>query len=194
MVTGEAIYKAKARIEKYGVKAFVDMLGEKAIEARGGRARLLKYYAAKYPEAPLRIVPKRLDISQHMKSYWYDVKLVSEARGITDKQARKILKREKEGDRRVRVRVIKKGKKWQLVVKGEYRHIKTNEIAQEEGTSYTHDTRDEYDEAFDECIKSALNKLGGAIFGDGYADIEDSDWVLVKVLKETWIRYYGRYE
>jgi len=51
------------------------------------------------------------------------------------------------------------------------------------GHSYVHYT-DEYheeeEEAFDECIREAQAKLGG------------SGWILVKVIKKTWIRYYGR--
>jgi hypothetical protein len=34
--------------------------------------------------------------------------------------------------------------------------------------------------------------LGGSKFEDGYADIEDSDWFLIKILKERWNRFYGR--
>jgi hypothetical protein len=67
-VKGEAIYKASERIKKYGVKAFVKMLGETAIKKRGGRARLLKYYTEKYPSAPLTLEPKAPYISRTMKS------------------------------------------------------------------------------------------------------------------------------
>jgi len=193
-VKGEAIYKASERIKKYGVEAFVKMLGEVAIKKRGGKARLLKYYTAKYPTAPLRIEAKAPYISRTMRSYWKDVKLIAEGHEVSIKEAREILKREKEDDRRVRVKVmvIKKGKSWQLVVKGEYKNKETSETTIEEGASFLKKSRDEYDEAFEECIKDALNRLGNAIYGDGYADIEDSDWELVKVLKETWIRYYGK--
>jgi hypothetical protein len=195
MTQGEAVYKAAARIQKYGVNAFINMLGEKAIKARGGRARLLKYYTEKYPEAPLTLEPKAPSISEHMKSYWEDVKLVAEGHGITDKEARDILKREKRGMRNARVKVMitKSGKSWQLVMEGEYKNHQTGETAIEEGSSFLKpNPTEQYEDAFNECIQSALNKLGGAMFGDGYADIEDSDWFLIKVLKETWIRFYGR--
>ena len=194
-VKGEAIYKAAERIQKYGVEAFVKMLGKKAIKARGGRARLLKYYTEKYPTASLKITPKAPYISRHMEEYWKDVKAIKEGHEISITEARKLLKREKQGDRRARVKVMvtKKGKSWQLLVKGEYKNDKTGEIATEEGASFLHKSREAYEAAFEECIKDALNKLGGAIFGDGYADIEDSDWTLIKVIKETWLRYYGKY-
>jgi len=133
MTQGEAVYKAAARIKKYGVEAFVEMLGEKAIKARGGRARLLKYYTVKYPSALLRIEPKAPYISRTQRSYWKDVKSLSEARDIPIN----------------------------------YVH-------------YTDEYHEEEEEAFDECIREAQAKLGG------------SGWILVKVLKETWIRYYGR--
>jgi hypothetical protein len=42
-----------------------------------------------------------------------------------------------------------------------------------------HEEQD-YDECLGECIREAQAVLGG------------SGWELVKVLKETWIRYYGR--
>lgn len=193
-VKGEAVYKAAERIKKYGVEAFVKMLGEKATKARGGKARLLKYYTEKYPAAPLRITAKAPYISKHMRAYWDDVKAIGEGHEISISEARKLLKKEKQGDKNVRVKVmlIKKGKSWQLVVKGEYKNDKTGEIAIEEGSSYLKPSKESYEEAFDECIQSALNKLGGAMFGDGYADMEESDWTLIKVIKETWIRFYGR--
>jgi hypothetical protein len=191
MTQGEAVYKAAARIQKYGVEAFVKMLGEKAIKARGGRARLLKYYTEKYPEAPLTLEPKAPSISERMKSYWRDVKLIAEGHGITDKEARKILKREKE-DRDVRVQITKTVKGWQLYILGEFKNTETAETATAEGFSRLYDNRDNHEEALNECIKSALNSLGGAMFGDGYADIEDSDWFLVEILKERWNRFYGR--
>ena len=193
-VKGEIIYKAKERIAKYGVEAFVKMLGEKAIKKRGGRPRLLKYYTEKYPTAPIRLEPEAPHISRTMKSYWKDVKALSDARDIGIKKSRKILKSLKT-DKNVQVRLIEQGEAWQLIMLGEYKNNETKEKAIEEGNSYLHyddDFNDCYEEALEECIKSALNKLSGAMFGDGYADIEESDWVLVKVLKETWLRYYGR--
>jgi hypothetical protein len=51
------------------------------------------------------------------------------------------------------------------------------------GHSYIHyeeDVSERYDEALGECIREAQAKLGG------------SGWQLIKILKETWIRYYGR--
>ena len=86
---GEAIYKASARIEKYGVEAYVKMLGKTAIKKRGGKAKLLKYYTEKYPEAPLTLEPKAPYISRSQKSYWQDVKSLAKARDISIKKVRK---------------------------------------------------------------------------------------------------------
>lgn len=198
VVLGEAIYKARARIKKYGVEAFVKMLGKTAIKKRGGKAKLLKYYTEKYPEAPLRIAPKAPYISRTQKSYWKDVKSLSEARNMNIKDTRKLLKRLKTG-KNVQVRVIKYGDGWQLVMLGIYIRTKKDfkklnapyEEAEEIGHSYVHEEQD-YDECKKECTEEALNSLGGSIFGDGYASEESSDWELKKILKETWIRYYGR--
>ena len=186
-VKGEAIYKASARIQKYGVEAFVKMLGKKAIKARGGRARLLKYYAEKYPTAPLKITPKAPYISRAQKSYWKDVKSLSEAKGLSIKKTRTLLKRLKTA-RNVQVRVIKLGEGWQLVMLGIYENTDKESIyfkqrEEQEGHSYVHyeeDFSECYTEAIDECIREAQAMLGG------------SGWKLVKILKETWIRYYGR--
>ena len=190
MVKGEVIYKASERIKKYGVEAFVKMLGKKAIKARGGRARLLKYYTAKYPMAPIRIEPKAPYISGSQRSYWKDVKALSKARDMPIKDTRKLLKNLKTA-KNVQVRVIKQGEGWQLVMVGIYEHQERDgekleapfEQEEAEGHSYVHYT-DEYheeeEEAFNECIREAQAKLGG------------SGWILVKVLKETWIRYFGR--
>jgi parvulin-like peptidyl-prolyl isomerase len=181
---GEAIYKAKARIEKYGVKAFVDMLGEKAIKKRGGRPRLLKYYTEKYPTAPITLEPKAPYISRSQRSYWKDVKALSDARDMPIKETRKLLKRLKT-DRNVQVRVIKSGEGWQLIMLGLYENTDKDDIyfkQREEslGHSFVNRTEMNYDDALEECIKEAQAKLGG------------SGWKLVKILKETWIRYYGR--
>lgn len=188
-VKGEVIYKASERIKKYGVEAFVKMLGKKAIKARGGRARLLKYYTAKYPEAPLRIEPEAPYISRTMKSYWRDVKSLSEARNISIKDTRKLLKKLKTA-KNVQVRVIRQGEGWQLIMLGRYEHrtkddealMKPYEVAEIEGHSYMKydDFTECYEEALEECIREAQATLGG------------SGWILVKILKETWIRYYGR--
>jgi hypothetical protein len=189
MTQGEAVYKAAARIKKYGVEAFVKMLGKKAIKARGGPARLLKYYTAKYPEAPLRIEPKAPYISQTQRSYWRDVKALSKERNISIKQTRTLLKRLRT-DKNVQVRVIKSGEGWQLVMLGIYENTDKDDIyfkQREEalGHSFVHRTETQYecyDDALEECIKEAQAKLGG------------SGWLLVKILKETWLRYYGREE
>ena len=187
MSLGEAVYKARTRIMKYGVEAFVKMLGKKAIKARGGRARLLKYYAEKYPSAPISLEPKAPYISRSMRSYWRDVKMLAEARDMKIKDTRKLLKGLKT-DRNVQVRVIKHGEGWQLVMLGLYEHREKDGEAltapykqeEAEGHSYVHETTEDYEEAFDECKREAQATLGG------------SGWELVKVLKETWIRYYGR--
>ena len=194
-VKGEAVYKAAERIEKYGVKAFVKMLGEKAIKARGGRARLLKYYIAKYPTAPLELKPKAPYISRSQRSYWRDVKSLAKARDMSIKSTRKLLKKLKT-DSKVQVRVIKEGEGWQYILFGRYEHRdkeemeteerdpeKSHEIQDETGWSHVHFTDEYYEEeeeAFGEAVNSAQHTLGG------------SGWQLIKVLKETWIRFYGR--
>lgn len=184
-IKGEAIYKASERIMVYGVEAFVKMLGEKAIKARGGRARLLKYYTEKYPDAPLRLEPKAPYISRHMKSYWYDVKRLAEERDMSIIDTRKLLKSLKT-DKNVRVRVIRSGEGWQLIMLGLYENSEKDSInynvqEEAEGHSYVHEEQD-YEEALDECVREAQAKLGG------------SGWQLIKILKETWIRYFGREE
>ena len=195
MVVGEAIYKASERIKKYGVEAFVKMLGKTAIKKRGGKAKLLKYYAEKYPKAPLTIEPKAPAISRSMKSYWKDVKSLSGARDINIKSARKLLKKLKT-DSKVQVRVIKEGAGWQFVLLGKFEHWdkeeieagekdpdKKHEVKEETGYSYVHYTEEYYEEeeeAFGEAVRDAQYTLGG------------SGWMLIKVLKETWIRYFGR--
>ena len=186
-VKGEAIYKAAERIKKYGVEAFVKMLGKKAIKARGGKARLLKYYTEKYPAAPLRLAPKAPYISRSQRSYWKDVKALSEARDMPIKETRKLLKGLKTG-RNVQVRVIKSGDGFQLIMNGIYENIDKDSIyfkqqEEQEGHSYIHyeeDFRECYNEAKEECVREAQAMLGG------------SGWLLVKILKETWIKYYGR--
>ena len=126
--------------------------------------------------------------------------MLSKERGIGIKEARGILKREKTG-RNVQVRVIKRGEGWQLVMEGIYERREKEgeklkapfERTKQKGHSTIFEKQD-YEEAFEECQKAALNVLGGAMFGDGYGNTEDSDWVLIKVIKETWLRYYGRGE
>lgn len=186
-IKGEAIYKAAARIQKYGVKAFVKMLGETARKKRGGTAKLIKYYTAKYPSAPITLEPKAPYISRSQRSYWRDVKSLAEARDMSIRETRKLLKRLKTG-RNVQVRVIKSGEGWQLIMLGVYENRDKDDInfkrqQTEEGHSYIHyeeDFSESYDEALEECIREAQAKLGG------------SGWELIKILKETWIRYYGR--
>lgn len=190
MVRGEKIYKAAERIQAYGVKAFVKMLGKTAIKKRGGYKRLIEYYTAKYPTAPFELVPKAPYISRTQKSYWKDVKALSKARKMAIKESRKILKKLKTA-KNVQVRVIKEGEGWQLVMLGLYeRQEKDGEkleppyIREEaEGHSYVsryEDFQECYDDALEECINDAQAQLGG------------SGWILIKILKETWIRYYGR--
>lgn len=190
MVKGEAIYRAAERIQKYGVEAFVKMLGKTAIKKRGGRARLLKYYTEKYPTAPLRIEPTAPYISRTQKSYWKDVKSLAKARDMSIKNTRALLKKLRTA-KNVQVRVIRSGEGWQLEMLGLYEHqVKDNEVLpkpyekeQIEGFSYMHYTETHYEcynEALGECINEAQAKLGG------------SGWILVKILKETWLRYYGR--
>ena len=203
MVVGEAVYKAKARIEKYGVKAFVKMLGEKAIKKRGGRKRLLKYYIEKYPGAPFELPAKRPDISKRQKKYWKNVNSLAEERKITIKESRKLLK-DLKINRNVRIKLIRQGEGWQLYIKGLFERFKEDfkrltppyETAEAEGYSYLHKNVEDYQDCYDECykeaIESALDTLGGATFGDGYVHAETSDWRLVKILKELWLKYYGR--
>lgn len=182
-VKGEAIYKASERIKTYGVEAFVKMLGKKAIKARGGPARLLKYYTEKYPEAPISLEPKAPYISRSQRSYWKDVKSLAKARDMSIKKTRKLLKKLKTA-KNVQVRVIKSGEGWQLVMLGVYENTDKENIyykqrEEAEGHSYVHEEQN-YDEAVNECIREAQATLGG------------SGWQLIKILKETWIKYYGR--
>lgn len=190
-IRGEKIYKAAERIQAYGVKAFVEMLGAAAREKRGGRKRLIEYYRTKYPTAPYEIAPKAPYISRSQKSYWRDVKSLAEERNIPIKESRKLLKKLKTA-KNVRVRIIKKGEAWQLVMSGIYERQKNTEgeklklpFIRREATGHSYKHYDEdfhecYDEAVNECIREAQAVLGG------------TGWVLIKILKETWIRYYGR--
>ena len=182
-VKGEAIYKASERIKKYGVEAFVKMLGQTAIKKRGGKAKLLKYYTEKYPTAPITLEPKAPYISRSQRSYWKDVKSLAGARDMKIKDTRKLLKSLKT-TKNVQVRVIKHGEGWQLVMKGLYENSDKENITykvkkESTGHSFLHEEQD-YDECLEECIRESQAKLGG------------SGWILIKVLKETWIRYYGR--
>ena len=180
---GESIYKASERIKAYGVEAYIKMLGQKAIKKRGGKAKLLKYYTEKYPEASISIEPKAPYISRSQKSYWKDVKSLAGVRDISIKKTRKLLKGLKIA-KNVQVRVIKSGEGWQLIMLGLYENTDKENIhywnrEKAEGHSYVHEEQN-YNESLEECIREAQATLGG------------SGWQLIKVLKETWIRYYGR--
>ena len=191
VVIGEAIYKSKPRVFRYGMEAYAKMRGFKGKRALKEVERLKKLY----PEAPLRIAPKAPYISRTQKSYWKDVKSLAEARGMNIKDTRKLLKGLKTG-KNVQVRVIKRGEGWQFILFARYEHWdkkemsegkrdtkKKHEIKEETGYSYVHQNNDYYEEDFfDEAKRDAQAKLGG------------SGWQLIKVLKETWIRYYGREE
>lgn len=186
--------KAEERLRRYGKKAYAKMRGFRGKKALKEVERLKTY-----KEVPLEIKPKAPYISRSQRSYWRDVKSLSKERKIGIKESRRILKKEKTG-RNVQVRVIKSGNGWQLVMKGLYIRTKKDgeslkppyEEVEQTGYSTVFEEQD-YEEAFEECQKEALNNLGGAMFGDGYGNIiEDSDWKLKKVLKETWVRYFGR--
>jgi homoserine trans-succinylase len=158
---------------------------------RGKKAlREIKRLKKLIPTAPIELEPKAPYISRSQRSYWKDVKALAKARDMPIKDTRKLLKKLKTA-KNVQVRVIKSGTGWQLVMLGLYEHQEKDgekleapfNQEEEEGHSYVHYT-DEYheeeEEAFDECVREAQAKLGG------------SGWILVKVLKETWIRFYGR--
>ena len=92
--------KAAERILKYGIKAYLKMRGLRKTAAR------ILFYQRKYPTAPLALEPKAPYISRSMKSYWYDVKKLAEARDMSIRSTRKLLKKLKT-DKNVQVRVIK---------------------------------------------------------------------------------------
>jgi len=194
MVKGEAIYKTAERIKKYGIEAYIKQLN-KTVKAHRTIKQWTEYYQQKYPEAPLTLEPKRPDVSRTQKSYWQDVKSLAKARNIKPKEARGILKKLKTA-KNVQVRVIKEGSGWQFILYGTYEHWdeeelkegkkdkdKTHEIIDQIGYSYVHydeDYIDCYNEAFGEAEREAKAVLGG------------TGWLLIKVLKETWIRFIGR--
>ena len=187
MVKGEAIYKTSERIVKYGIKAYIKQLNP-AVKAHRTYKEWVKYYTTKYPKALLEIVPSRPEISRTQKSYWRDVKALSKARGLRDKDSRGILKKLKTKSN-IQVRVIKEGGGWQLILLGLYeRHEKEGEklkppyeTKEQEGWSYLHNRREQTDveEMEEEAQAEAIIVLGG------------TGWVLVKVIKRTWIRYIG---
>lgn len=194
-VKGEAIYKTAERIKKYGIEAYIKQLN-KTVKAHRTGKEWIKYYQKKYPDAPLTISPTRPDISRTQRSYWKDVKTLSKARDITPREGRSILKKLKTA-KNVQVRVIKEGSGWQFIMFGRYEHWdkeeietgrdkkKPHEIDEEIGYSYVCYEKNYgacYSDSFNEAKADAQFKLGG------------SGWILIKVLKETWIRFIGRKE
>ena len=172
--------KAKERIARYGMEAYAKMRGFTAKKVLEEEVERLKKIYPTYPVKDKELAPY---ISRSQKSYWKDVKSLVKARDIRIKQARKLLKGLKTA-KNVNVRVIKSGEGWQLIMLGLYENtdkenIHYKEREEEKGHSYVHGEQD-YDECLDECTREAQATLGG------------SGWELVKVLKETWIRYYGR--
>lgn len=144
-----------------------------------------------YPAARVTLEPKAPYISRTQRSYWKDVKSLAKARDMPIKEARKLLKSLKTG-RDVRVTVIKEGNGWQFILYGRYEHWdkeefeegkkdpeKKHEIREAYGGSYFHEEQD-YEEMYGEAEREAKGVLGG------------TGWMLIKVLKETWIRFYGR--
>jgi hypothetical protein len=187
--------RTKERIEKYGIRAYIKMLGAKKVKERGGETALISFYKKKYPKAKLGkvIKPSRQSIS--MKNYWYKIKQIAAGHKIPIKKARKIFKKErKEGE----IRLVKKGRGYQLYLKGIYEYIekvKPKERRKErrkikhkkikkirktvESYSKLHKTKT-YNRCLNEAINDARLILGG------------SNWNLVKILKIKWIRFYGR--
>lgn len=171
--------KLLERLFKYGAVSYAKMRGFRGKKALKEIERLKKLM----PTAPIELKPTAPYISRSQKSYWKDVKSIAEARDMSIKQTRKLLKKLKT-TKNVQVRVIKSGEGFQLIMLGLYENTDKENIyyknrEEAEGHSYVHDDQD-YDEALEECIREAQGILGG------------SGWELVKVLKETWIRYYGR--
>ena len=171
--------RAKERIVKYGVKAFLKSLGKEAIKKRGGYRRLLKFYTGKYVQAPLEVEPPTKGrISGQMRAYWKDVKRIVEGRKLGIVKARKLMKKEGVG-KDVKLRVIKTGEGWQLTLKAAFRDEKTGAEEDAEGFSRLHKERN-YDECFDECVRFCQAFLGG------------SNWNLIGVYSYKWNRYFGR--
>ena len=177
--------KAEERLRRYGKKAYAKMRGLKGKKAIKEIERL-----SKHKEVPLEIPSKAPYISRAQRSYWKDVKMLSKERKINIKESRRLLKKEKTA-RNVQVRVIKRGKGWQLTMNAIYEHMEEDgkrlpkpfEREEQGGNSYVHYEEsffECYEEAFQECVADAIVSLGG------------SGWVLIKILKETWTRYYGR--
>lgn len=179
--------KAKERIARYGLEAYAKMRGLRGKSA----AKMVESYKSKtYLPIARHIEPKAPYISRSQRSYWKDVKKLAGARDINVKSSRKLLKGLRTA-KNVQVRVIKQGGGFQLIMDGLYEHReKDGEVLEapytreeERGHSYMHYVETHYDcyeEALEECIADAIIRLGG------------TGWILIKVLKETWIRYYGR--
>ena len=187
MVKGEAIYKTSERVAKYGMEAYAKMRGFSGKRALKEVERLKKLY----PTSPVSLEPKASYISRSQRSYWKDVKALAKERKIGIKESRTLLKKEKTG-RNVQVRVIKSGNGWQFILFGKFEHWSKEEFERGEknletkheikkayGGSYFHEEQD-YEEMFGEAEREAKSVLGG------------TGWMLIKVLKETWIRFYGR--
>lgn len=186
--------RAKERIERYGIEAFLKSLGKEVVKKRGGHKALLKFYTEKYIGVPVKLEPTTKGrVSRQMKSYWKDVKLIVTGRGKGIVETRKLMKREGAG-KDVTLRVIKAGEGWQLTMLGLYHNEKSDYMGtletgfigtsfepdlEAEGFSYVHKEK-EYDECLNECIRMAQGFLGG------------SNWKLVKVISYQWNRYYGR--
>ena len=194
-VKGEAIYKTSERIKKYGIEAYIKQLN-KTVKAHRTGKEWIKYYQKKYPDAPLTIAPTRPDISRAQRSYWKDVKTLSEARDITPREGRSILKKLKNA-KNVQVRVIKEGSGWQFILFARYEHRNKEEIETETRQDYKHEEKEQigysythYDEDFKDCEEEAFEEAKR----DAQFVCGGSGWTLIKVLKETWIRFIGKKE
>jgi hypothetical protein len=170
------------------------MLGAKKVKERGGETALISYYKKKYPKAKLGkvIKPSRQSIS--MKNYWYKIKQIAAGHKIPIKKARKIFKKErKEGE----IRLVKKGKGYQMYLKGVYeckekvkpkkRRVKRGVIHKK--TIVTRRTVESYSKlhktkTYNKCLNEAINNARAILGG--------SNWNLVKILKLKWLRFYGR--
>lgn len=176
--------KAKERIERYGIAAYIKMRGIKP------SPQWKYFYKAKYPEAPVELDITHPEISKRQKRYWQKVKALSKGRDMSIKEARTFFKGErKEG----RIRLIKQGEGYQLYMNGLYENEKTGEIDLESGKVKV-GTRDRaeaegwskvrkqkmLEASFNECVRYAQATLGG------------SNWKIVKVLKKEWYRFIGR--
>jgi transcriptional regulator len=178
--------KLEERVMRYGAEAYAKMRGIKGKISIKKEVERLKNLFPKIFIKDKKLAPY---ISRSQRSYWKDVKALAKARDMPIKKTRKLLKRLKTA-KNVQVRIIKSGEGFQLIMLGLYENVDKEDISfkqreESEGHSYIHyeeDFHESYDEALAECIAESQAKLGG------------SGWELVKILKETWIRYYGREE